>query len=148
MKRFIKSLLVVSIAFIMAFSFVSCFEMDDDSEKESTSKESVLDEESEEQESGVKTPSQAKDRLKNKGYSVTSYSGRILDALKNQFVGITGGFSGNKAEEDVTVYIFDTQENALVASKSIAGFKMYTYQTVVIFGTEKGVEDAKKAFNF
>ena len=148
MTKIFKSLFITIMVTIMALSFASCFVTEDASEKETTSQESVLVEDSEEQESGVKTPSEAKDRLKDKGYNVYSYSGKFLDALKTSYAGITGAFNGNKDADDVTVYIFDTQENALVASKSIKGFKMYTYQTVVIFGTEKGVADAKKAFNF
>ena len=144
MSKKLKSLIVFLVVVVMAFSFTACLGVSGENE----SKETSSIEESEERESGVKTPSQAKDRLKDKGYSVYSINGRFLDALKDLYEGITGGFNGNLNQEDVTVYIFDTEENATKASLALVGYETYVKGEIVIFGTSKGVSDAKKAFNF
>jgi hypothetical protein len=66
MKKMLKSLIAFLVVTIMAFSFTACLETSSTSNEESNQQEVTSVEESEEKESGVKTPSEAKERLKDK----------------------------------------------------------------------------------
>lgn len=145
MKKILKNIILVVFSVLLSFSLVACLQTyGTDSGSEVESLESSLELVGE-----PRSWQESKSFLKERGYDVYEIKGRVLEVLQSSYEGVTGGFSAynNDKGTEITVYVFDTEDQATNFYTELTGYEKFILENFVIFSTEQGMQDAKWAFN-